>query len=611
MPWVLDEESQQAKPASVGKWVLDESVQAQSPRQMLEAIQPSSPIDQAPEESIGRKILGVGEAGLALATGLPAGLAGGITGAAKRVSGSSMQEAEQAAGDVSRALSYEPRTDSGKQITEAAGSALSALPPVLGVSGVPTGAGVRAAASQAAKPIAESAGAVRRTVSPLFQRFVKAEEQMPSAGTAEGSMGAAATDIQRQRIERAQSLPVPPKLMKGDITRDFEDQQFQRETAKIPGIGEPIRQRVAEQNAALLKNFDVFREETGGSAPDPIAVGKNVESALRQRMMAAKHETDTKYRIARENGAMDQPVPVDQLVDYYNQNFSSATNAPVIGVLGKELKRLGAAAIGPEGELVPTGKALPLYDMEQIRQTIGDNIGPGPNMNFGPKIRVLIDQTTEGQGGQLYQDARRSYQKYAKEFKNQSAVAKVLATKPGTTDRAIAYEDIWKKAVPGEYSVQDFRNLRNSLLRAGPEGEQAFKDMQGATVDWIKQQASKNVAMDELGNPIVSAAGMRKALDTIGRDKLDLQFTKKGTQRLYDLSSVIDDLKIAPLGTVNTSNTAATILTALMESGATAAITGVPVPIASTVKFAIKSLKDRKLRAKVNQILNPEGPSNE
>lgn len=604
MPWVLDD-TESVAPKLSGKWVLDEPPAKKSPMEMLEAIQPSVKPEQQPETGIGEKLLGVGEAAIALGTGLPAGIAGGIAGAAKRVTGSSIQEAEQSAGDVSRALSYEPRTESGRQITEAAGSALSAIPPVLGISGVPSGAGVRAAASQVARPIAEAGAASRRAVSPLFQRFIKAEESVPGAGTAEGSMGAAATDIQRQRIERAQSLPVPPKLMKGDITRDFEDQQFQRETAKIPGIGEPIRHRVAEQNAALLKNFDVFKEETGGMAPDPVAVGKNVDAALRNRMMAAKHETDTKYRMAREKGAMDQPVPVEQLISYYNQNFSSATNAPVIGVLGKELKRLGAAQIGPEGELIPTGKALPIYDLEQVRQTIGDNIGPGPNMNFGPQIKGLIDQTTEGQGGQLYQDARRSYQKYAKEFKNQSAVSRVLATKPGTTDRAVAYEDIWQKAVPGEYSIQDFRNLRNSLLRAGPEGEQAFKDMQGATIDWIKQQASKNVQMDEFGNPIVSAAGMRKALDTIGKDKLDLMFTKQGTQRLNDLSSVIDDLKIAPLGAVNTSNTAATILTALMESGATAAITGVPVPLASTVKFAIKSLKDRKLRQRVENVLNP------
>lgn len=595
-PW---ERYQNSESQQTGPWLKYQP--SESPRQMLEGIQPSAPIEKPADESLISKAAGLGEAGLSLVTGLPAGIAGGIAGAAKRISGAPMNEAAAAAADITNRLTYEPKTETGKEIVGKVGDVLSALPPVLGVSGLPTNAGMRVMAAD-----------TRRAVSPLFQRFVKAEEAAPSAGTAEGSMGAAATDIQRQRIERAQSLPVPPKLMRGDITRSFEDQQFQRETAKLPGIGEPIRQRVAENNAALLKNFDVFREETGGTAPDAIAVGKNVDTALRNRMMAAKHEIDSKYRIAREKGDMNQQLPVDNLVNYVNENFSSATNAPVIGVLSKELKRLGAAQIGPEGELIPTGKPLAISDLEQIRQTVGNNIGPGPNMNFGPKIKKIIDQTTEGQGGQAYQDARRAYKKYADEFKNQSAIARLLATKPGTSDRAIAYEDVWTKAVPGEYSVQDFRNLRNSLLRAGPEGEQAFKDIQGATIDWIKNEASKNVAMDEFGNPIVSASGMRKALERIGRDKLDLQFTKKGTQRLYDLSNVIDDLKLAPLGSVNSSNTAATIIGALIESGMTAAILGMPVPIASGVRYAIQSLKDRKLRAKVNSILNPQvGKNNE
>lgn len=584
MPWVLDEPQK-----SGGEWVLDEP--RKSPREMLEAIQPSMPPDSEQPTGFAEKAVGIGEAGLTLATGLPAGLAGGVTGLAKRVSGGSMSEAEAAAGNVTQALTYEPKTGTGQKITEAVGSALSAVPPVLGVAGLPTNAGTRVAATQ-----------VKRAVSPLFQRFVKADSE--ASQTAGGSMGAAGTEVQRMRIERAQSLPVPPKLTEADITRDFEAQKFQRETAKLPGVGEPIRQRVAEQNADLLRNFDVYREETGGTAPDLVAVGKNVDTALRNRMMAAKHQIDAKYQIARKQGDMDQPIAVDPLINYYNQNFTSATNAPVIGVLGKELKRLGAAQIGPEGELIPTGKPLPIHAIEEVRKTIGKNIGPGPNMNFGPPIKSLIDQSTEGQGGKLYQDARRSYQNFAKEFKNQSAVSRLLATKPGTNDRAIAYEDVWQKAVPGEYSIQDFRNLRNSLLRAGPDGQQAFKDIQGATIDWIKSQATKNDQADELGNPIVSAAGMRKALARIGDDKLKLMFTKRGTQRLHDLSAVIDDLKIAPLGSVNTSNTAATILAALMESGADGVLK--KVPLTSTVKFAIRKIKDRKLRQRVNEALNPK-----
>ncbi len=268
--------------------------------------------------------------------------------------------------------------------------------------------------------------------------------------------------------------------------------------------------------------------------------------------------------------------------------------------------QFGAAERGLEGAYIPTGKPLPIKTLEEIRKMINDVGGDTPNnIRIGSQTKGVIDSLTEGQGGDLYREARAEHAKYAQEFQNQSAISRMLATKPGTRDRAIAYEDMWQKAVPGDYSVQDLRNLRTTLFKSGPEGNQAWKDIGGATIDFLKQQATKNVAMDELGNPIVSAAGMRSALKSIGRDKLDLLFTKRGTERLYDLSQTIDDLKLAPPGSVNTSGTAATLLAALSEAGITAAITGVPIPIASTIKFAISSVRNSKLRKRIQDALNP------
>lgn len=608
----VESSSQGIDPAKFGGVPVDAG---KTPMQLLNEIQPDiRPVERA-EPGIGEKIVGLGETALALGTGLPAGIAGNTAGLIHRISGQSMPDAEQRAHEVTQALSYQPRTRSGQESTETAGSLLSALPPVLGVS-MPTigGTGLRTAGSAISTPVAEAGASIGRTVSPLFQRFVKSDEApLPPANP--NSMGAAATEAQRVRIERSRSLPVPTKLTKADITRDFEDQRFEREGAKRSDeIGEMFRQRIAQKNEDLLRNFDIYREETGATIPEsirgdrPIRLGRNIDTALRNRMDAALKKVDFEYAAARKNGDMNQELPVDRLVDYVNDNFSSATNARVIDVLGKELRRLGAATTSTDG-LIPTGKKLPIHALEEIRQTIGNNTVSGPNLNFGPQIIRLIDDTTRDHGGNLYQRARRSYENYAKEFKDQSAVARILSTKPGTTDRAMAYEDIWHKAVPGEYSVQDFRNLRNSLLRAGPEGEQAFKDIQGATIDWLKHQATKTVQMDENGNPIVGASGMRKALESIGHEKLNHLFSKRGTQRLYDLSDEIDNLKIAPPGAVNTSGTTSTILAALAELAINSAVLGIPIPMISMTKGAMKWNKNRKemkaLKQRVTEHLNP------
>lgn len=619
MAWTLEDDQTQAqiKPQQGVKWVLENQEKPQE--------KPGA------ASRFGSLMTGIPqlETAAALASGMGASALGGLAGIGaglSKAAGLTNVDPADVVKDIQQRLTYQPRTELGQQGVQAVGqiSTLGGLIPaaaekvgglVQDVTGSPLAATAAHVATEAlpqilgakgatlaAPALRSAAGAVgataERALNPIFEKFVtKQPEAMPGVGAAES--GAMA-----QRQARMESLPFPPKPMEGQLTRDMAQQQFERETAKSPGQGAAIRNRYAEQNADLLKNFDAFQEETGATAPDLLAVGKSVDTATRNRMLTAKHEVDSKYQIARAQGAMEQPLPVDSLIQYANDNFSSSTNAPVIGVLGKELKRLGAAEIGPEGELIPTGRPLPISSLEDIRQTIGNNIGPGPNMNFGPQIKNVIDQLTEGQGGPLYQEARSAYAKYAGEFKNQGAIAKILATKPGTADRAIAYEDVWQKAVPGDYSVQDLRNLRTTLFRGGPDGAQAWRDLGGATVDWIKQSATKNVAMDELGNPIVSAAGMRKAMNTIGRDKMELLFGKRNATRMQDLADTIDDLKIAPPGAVNWSNTAATIMAALADVGISG-LTGIPLPISSGIKYAIGKVKDAKLRARVESALNP------
>lgn len=530
--------------------------------------------------------------------------------------------------DIQQRLTYQPRTEMGQKGVQAVGqvATLGGLIPKLGelageaaldVTGSPLAATAADVAAQSIPQIlgAKGAGlaapavrrgvgaavqATERTVSPLFEKFVTKtpEAEMPGVGAAE-------TLAREERLSRMESLPVPIKPKEGDLSRNFQQQQFERETSKLPQQGKELRDRDVENNLALLKNFDAFREETGGMAPDLVAVGKSVDSALTNRMSRVKNMVEDKYRIAEKQGAMDQPIDVAPLAEWLSEKAPESINAPIVKSVGEKLVQFGAAMRGPEGAYLPTGKALPIKTLEEIRKMINDVGGDTPNnMRMGSQTKKVIDSLTEGQGGEAYKAARAEHAKYAKEFQNQSAISRMLATKPGTTDRAIAYEDIWQKAVPGDYSIQDLRNLRTTLFRAGPEGAQAWKDLGGATIDYIKQQATRQTAMDELGNPIVGAAGMRQAMKSIGTDKLELLYGKNGASRLKDLADVIDDLKIAPPGAVNWSNTAATILAALADVGISG-LTGLPVPITSAVKFAINKVKDAKLRSRIEKSLNP------
>ena len=101
--------------------------------------QPTEPTQPTTAE----KLVGLGELGLTAASGLVAPIVGGAAGIAQNVLGGTLgtqeglKKAEETAGQVSEALTYEPRTEAGKAITGRTMSAVqkafeaSKLPPVM------------------------------------------------------------------------------------------------------------------------------------------------------------------------------------------------------------------------------------------------------------------------------------------------------------------------------------------------------------------------------------------------------------------------------------------------------------------------------------------------
>ena len=112
--------------------------------------------------------------------------------------------------------------------------------------------------------------------------------------------------------------------------------------------------------------------------------------------------------------------------------------------------------------------------------------------------------------------------------------------------------------------------------------------------------------------PIVSPAKLNQTIQQLDKNgRLDIIFGKKTAQTLRDLNDVLKYINTVPPGTlVNPSGTAGTILAALTEAGATGAMTGIPVPALSAIRFVIKLRKEKATKAKINDALNalPEIP---
>ena len=550
------------------------------------------------------KAIGAGEAGLSVISGLTTGLAGmalgGLAGAAGNLTNGRFGnpagvESGMEAG--AKGATYAPRTKKGQEYAQAVGEAVHDS----GVQGLPIGpelAAIGRGASQAGRAIGDSAAAssaimagqdAAQTVgAKSLRELVNSRRQANMSG-----VGAAATSDALARAERAQSLPVPIDLTLGQKTRDFNQMRFEKETAKLPKEGTRLRDRFAEQNDKVFQNFDAFIDETGAQAPNLRSTGQVVNSALIKKYKAKKEQIKEAYKVARESGDMSELVDVTPIRNYLEENRSAATNAPILNSVESELSRLTGG-----------GQYISINDIEELRKMTGKLGKPNmanSNAAFAPDVVGVIDSLTAGKGGPAYQQARRMYENFSNEFKNAGVINKLMRTKPGTRDRAIAFEDVFDKTIMSG-SLDDVRAVRRTLQTGGEEGKQAWRELQGQTLNQIKEKAFGNSARDELGNPVGSPAKLDQIIKGLDADgKLDFIFGKRGAERIRDVNDLAKDIYTAPPGAVNTSNTAS-VLIGLMDT-AVSGISGIPLPIGTGLNYAKTRIKQRITDRRVTDAL--------
>jgi hypothetical protein len=570
----------------------------------------------AKEPTLAEKAIGAGEAALSTITGATTGTAGMVGGAIGGLAGAVMsgdfgtqegvRRVEQSAAEGAQALTYRPRTESGQDQAAAVGSVMQAAVPLVPLAPqlAQAGQAVRAAApaaSAAGRSTAASAReALRAKVEAAAARRAEAanDASMPTPGTM-GSVGAAGTDVATLRRQAGQELPVPVDLTKGQATRNFEQLRFEQEMAKDPTKGAPLRDRFADQNQAILRNFDVWVDDTGAQLRDLPSVGDAVTGALRARAVADKNKTRAAYKAAEKAGEMEAPVTLAEPVRFLNENAPDAVVAPILDAMKARAIRLGVATVDESGELI--AQPVPLKTAELWRRAISNATDAEPtNIRFAAEAKRLIDQSTDGLGGDLYRQARQLRRQYAEHYENFGLARDLLNTKRGTNDARIAAEDVFRRSVLTS-SMADVRQL-GRLLKTSEQGRQAWSEVQGAAVRYIQEQATKNVSRDVRGNEIVSPKGLNDAVNTLDRaGKLDYLFGKKGAEQVRAINDLAKYVYTAPPGAVNTSNTASVILAAL--DMATSGVAGMPLPVMSGIRILTTHVRDRQIQKRIREAL--------
>ena len=585
-------------------------------RRGLEAIQPSMKVTPKPEQEITAKdvlMAPVQLAGQGVSRAIGATI-GGVAALGKDIfsrvtTGKPLTQQEiNKTYETFTNVPYEELNPASKKVMEYIAPIAEKLPPI--VPGAPE-VGLMAqvgktaqVAKQIEKAIPPSARKPKVTLAEVQAQFKAkkeaeaklAAEPTPGEPTQMAGGGAAAVSQENQRIGRAQELPIPIDLSKDQATRNPADVRFARETAKSPTLGQPLQEHYANQNKLIQQNLDHLAEETGAEliGTNPGDLANHMIKIVVPEKAKRKTEYSNAYTEARNAGEMEQPIDISKLKDYAINHEPEAINAPIIKSL--ELKI---------NNLAKEGNAIPLNDLEEVRKMVtrlsGDSAS---NSHFGKEINGLIDSLTENAGGEKYQKARSLFSKYRTEFEDTPVIKSITAMKKGTTQRAVALEDLINKSVISG-SLDDVQKLFGTLENIGPEGKQMANELKGFVANKIKEEATKNIQLDINGKRYVSTKALDNIIVNLDKSgKLDYLFGKKNAEHYRTLNQVTKDVQTVPQGTTNPSGSASSILAALGEMGAQTALTGVPIPVAMIGKHIYGKHKTGKELTKISEFIN-------
>ena len=503
------------------------------------------------------------------AAAVPYGLYKGIT-SGKMGTPEGVQIGQREAAGFMERNTYQPRTETAQDVLGSMAKVLSAAPPTLGASG-------SALTALAPAAVGQMRTAVAPTVAATQQRMAKL---LAPQSTMMGG-GAASTDEALLRQQRALSQGIP--LTKGQQLQDFAQQQFESDVIKTttdkPDIAKGLLEFKAKQKKDILGRFEQLIGQTNADVDvtDFRKVGTTVDAALVKQFEAKKKSVDDAYQKARDAGETKAVVDTSKLDQWLVDNAPEAITVRAIDTIKAKLDVLKKATNGK----------ITIDDLENLYQVAGQLSEPGKaSAKFMSDVKKVINQTTEGAGGDFYRAARAERADLGKQFENAKRVDALLSTKGGYADRAVRLDDVFSHVVL-DGSLEEMRTVTKLLKNGGDQGQAAYAALQGQTIQYLKNRLEKSTKGE------LSYDAFAKTLQALDKEgKLDYLFGKKGRETLTELQGTLRDALVEIPGTVNYSNTGNVVVRALDK------LASLRIPLTRTIA---DMAKESELKKKVEQ----------
>jgi hypothetical protein len=415
-----------------------------------------------------------------------------------------------------------------------------------------------------------------------------------AAGAVQGNP---VTPAELARAARLENLPVPISGTKGQLSKDFGQNQLEQSLSKNSSSGGPLRDKFSEQDAKLIENLDKFRANTGAKTANSGDTGRSIDAALQARIEKSNANISSLYREAEKKGETMQKIDLDPLIQQLNKN--PGTN-PFAESQLKAMKLVKEV----DGNLMPT-HTITLNDLELVRRRASKVSGTATDgtvrHDAGQLVKQIDAMIGDDVGGKAYQAARAARREHALAFEEPGVVQNVVGMK-SRTDRSVPFEGVFKKTVING-SVDDLKLLKQTLLHNDPAtreaGVQALKNMRGEAMQYLKDAATNNAHGD------TSEAALRRAYNQIGKDKMSELFGGNVSKQFANFLEAVKDLKVAPKGSYNPSGTAGELVNWVERILSPLTMTGRLGRAA--VSGASKLAEGIQAGGKVSEAVNPMG----
>lgn len=374
---------------------------------------------------------------------------------------------------------------------------------------------------------------------------------------------------QAVRAARFQELGIPPT--RGNVTQDFVQQAQEERLASMASneAAAPLRQLQLDQSEAFISGINSMVDAMGV----PAEVGDNMKLALTGRLENLAARKNQLYRDFAENSPQVASMPIigdniqNAIADRAELRRIARLPGNSVDALQSLLIEFGVdqtpeaveAFTKSGGEIIP----LNLGNFEEFRQALNqlsDNTTPGGRATSAivGRIKTALDNEVDVVEQSLLdanaldssivdslREARATVARMKTEFSPQSVVGRLTGFKnDGVTpviEASKAYDAVMGKSQPIEYLQRTVESLRNS-----PKGKVAIGAMQAETVMRALDTALRAPSRKTSGIQTVGYSQFVKALEGVGKDRLDILFADNPRQlaRLMMFKEAAQDLTV-------------------------------------------------------------------